>query len=116
MNEQEFLEKYGEFRHLFNIVEEPTNSKEKLISFQDKFGLPSYLINWYYKIQGFDSLKEFMPEVEDWVYYYERFLRYGGNPDELKEPDDYIRQALENEETSDSLESLVLFFNSFMRN
>jgi hypothetical protein len=115
LNEQEFLERYSEFRHLFNIVEEPANSRAKLLEYENKYGVSSNRVIWYYKVQGFD-LSELIPDIDDWVYYFERFMRYGVDPNEFQS-DELCVQANEGEETSGSRrESLVLFFNRLVSN
>jgi len=57
MTEEEFLKEIGEFQHLFNIVEEPTYSRERIL--------------------------RRTPEDEDYNYWYERFIKYGGHPNDL---------------------------------
>lgn len=101
MKLEEFLNKCGKFEHLFEIVEEPEYSRDMLLSLQEKYassGVNSYDVYWHYKVQGFKYWADFIPEIEDWVYHYESFLKYGGNPDELKKyEDDSQGQVPDNE-------------------
>lgn len=115
MKIDEFLKEYGEFEHLFDVVSEPEYSKEKLIEFEEQYkssGVNSRLVYWYYKTQGFEQVKESIPEVDDWVHYYECFLECGGNPLDLESDEDFTQgQVLsEKEEMSGSDEPLFLFF------
>ncbi len=79
----EIMKKFG---HLFDIVEEPEYSKQKILGFQKKYPNYSYeYMNWLYSIQGFkNEVLNFVPEFEDWIYYNERFSRYGGVKENLK--------------------------------
>lgn len=76
----------NEFGHLFNVVSEPAYSKEKLIEYQKKYPLfTTQDVYWLYQVQGFQTeVTSIIPDVDDWCYYYERFLRYKGDPFELK--------------------------------
>lgn len=58
MNEEEFLAEFGEFQDLFDIVEEPVYSKKQILKLN--------------------------PKDEDYNYWYERFIKYGGNSEDLK--------------------------------
>jgi len=58
LNEEEFLKEFGEFKHLFNIVEEPTHSKEQLLKLNT--------------------------EDKDYSYWHDRFIEFGGNLNDLK--------------------------------
>ena len=58
LTEEEFLKRVGEFQHLFNIVEEPIYSRERILKINT--------------------------EDEDYNYWYERFIKYGGNPNDLR--------------------------------
>lgn len=57
MKINEFLEKYAEYRHLFEIVSEPSNSENKLLDNQ--------------------------LSKEDYKYWHDRFLEYGGKIEDL---------------------------------
>ena len=114
MNEEEFLKEFGEFQHLFDIVEEPSYSKAQLLSYEEKYSSSHWMVNsqnvhWIYNIQGFKALRDYIPDVDDWVYCYESFLRYGGDLNELKNADNINGQAYEDQEMSDSVESLISF-------
>lgn len=116
MKIDEFLKEYGEFEHLFDIVSEPEYSKKILLEYQEKYkssGVNSQLVYWYYKTQGFEQVKSSIPEVEDWVYYYECFLESGGNPFDLEINEDSSKGQVSSlkEEKSGSNEPLFLFYN-----
>lgn len=106
MKEKDFLEKYSEFSDLFNIVSEPSNSKNILLNYQSINGMDSHMVYWYYQVQGFNELLDSIPEVEDWVYYYERFIKYGGDPLELGSID-YSQGQAPKKQTSGSNEPLI---------
>ena len=57
LTEEEFLKDFGEFQHLFNIIEEPNYSKERILKLN--------------------------PEDDDYNYWYDRFIRYGGHSNDL---------------------------------
>ena len=58
MKADKFLEEYKEFNDLFSVVEEPEYSKIKLMSGE--------------------------LSIEDYAYWMDRFLEYGGKLEELK--------------------------------
>lgn len=68
---------------------------ELLLEFEKKYCNSSNLANsqmmyWNYKILGVNSLKEVVPEIDKWVYHYERFLDYGGDPYQLKQSGSFL--------------------------
>ena len=69
-------------------------SLDMLLKFEEKYCSTkianSQIMYWFYKIQGVNSLKKLIPEIDDWVYHYERFLDCGGNPYELKQPNSFL--------------------------
>ena len=69
-------------------------SLEVLLEFENKYCtskmVNSQMMYWYYKIKGNCELKEVVPKIDDWVYHYERFLEFGGDPYELKLPDTFL--------------------------
>lgn len=83
MTIEELKNQYG---HLFNIVHEPDHSKQKLIEYQCSYPyFSSHDLYWLYKIEGFkNEVLNLIPTADDWCYYYERFLKYGGNDYDLK--------------------------------
>ena len=67
----------NKFKHLFDIVNEPEYSKQKLIEFENKY--PDYLyatlvVEYHYG--GKYNVLNKVPDFEDWMYYKERFERY----------------------------------------
>lgn len=113
MKKDDFIKEFSEFEDLFKIVSEPAHSKQMLIELEEKYAaseVNSHVIYWYYKIQGFDEISEYIPEIDTWVYYYERFLRYGGNLRELKDYDDSSVGQVQCEEKESGSENHSYFF------
>ena len=80
MTKEEFLKEFSEYNHMFDLVSEPSHSKSKLIEFQGRYpGVSSQDVYWLYKTQGFQEVSSYIPDIDDWTYYFDRFLRYGGN-------------------------------------
>ncbi|TGE35072.1 hypothetical protein E4K67_27125 [Desulfosporosinus fructosivorans] len=76
-------------------MENSKESLELLLEFEKKYCNSSKLANsqmmyWYYKILGISSWKEVIPEIDNWVYHYERFLDCGGDPYQLKQADSFL--------------------------
>ncbi|GAB6152168.1 hypothetical protein JCM17380_09180 [Desulfosporosinus burensis] len=76
-------------------MENANVSLELLLEFEKKYCNSSKLVNsqmmyWYYKILGIRSLKEVVPEIDDWVYHYEQFLDCGGDPYHLKQAGSFL--------------------------
>ena len=72
-------------------------SLELLLEFEKKYCNSSKLANsqmmyWNYKILGINSLKEVIPEIDNWVYHYEQFLACGGDPYQLKQGGSFLGQ------------------------
>lgn len=70
-------------------------SLELLLEFEEKYCNSPKLANsqmmyWYYKVLGNHSWKEVIPEIDDWVYHYERFLDGGGDLYLLKQADSFL--------------------------
>ena len=63
MNEEDFLKEFGEFKDLFDIVEEPINSKEILLMMLKEANYE------FHKLVDRDK----------YLYYFEIFVNYGGN-------------------------------------
>ena len=73
-----------ELSDLFTVVEEPEYSKRKLLSYQEKYGMPSDVFyNYYTQMLGFAKVLN-NEEFDDWAYNYEIFLEAGGDIWELK--------------------------------
>jgi hypothetical protein len=114
MKKEQFLEQYSEFQDLFTVVSEPSYSKKILKKLEEKYsssGVNSYRVYWYYQIQGFKEFAEFIPEIDDWIYYYEQYVKYGGDLSELKQYEDVEQGQASNAEdkTSGSKEPLVFY-------
>lgn len=76
-------------------MENAKESLELLIEFEKKYCNSSKLANsqmmyWSYKVLGVISLKEVIPEIDKWVYHYERFLDCGGDPYQLKQAGTFL--------------------------
>lgn len=61
-----------------------------LLEFEDKYCNSTKIVNsqmmyWQYKISGNKSLKEAIPEIDNWVYHYEQFMESGGDTYHLKQ-------------------------------
>lgn len=71
-------------------MEKTSEFLELLLEFENKYCNSSKIVNsqmmyWNYKIQGNSSLKEIVPEIDNWVYLYEQFLDCGGDTYHLKQ-------------------------------
>lgn len=85
-----------ELSDLFTVVEEPEYSKGKLLSYQEKYGMPSDVFyNYYTQMLGLAKVLN-SEELNDWAYNYEIFLEAGGDIWELKK-----ETRLSNEEYRD---------------
>jgi hypothetical protein len=78
-------------------MENAKESLELLLEFEKKYCKSSKLVNsqmmyWYYKVLGINSWKESIPEIDNWVYHYERFLEGGGDPYQLKQGGTFLGQ------------------------
>lgn len=75
-------------------MQKSCDSLERLLKFEDKYCtskmVNSQMMYWYYKIKGLNTLKETVPEIDDWVYHYEQFLECGGDTNALKQPDTFL--------------------------
>ncbi|MBC2725842.1 hypothetical protein [Desulfosporosinus sp.] len=76
-------------------MENANESLEFLLEFEKKYCNSSKLANsqmmyWYYKILGDKSWKTLIPDIDSWVYHYERFLDSGGDPYQLKQGDSFL--------------------------
>jgi len=81
------------------MLEKANESLELLLEFKKEYCNSSKLVNsqmmyWYYKILGLNSWKEVVPEIDNWVYHYERFLDCGGDPYQLKQKGTFLGQYL----------------------
>ncbi|KUO74176.1 MAG: hypothetical protein APF81_04615 [Desulfosporosinus sp. BRH_c37] len=79
-------------------MENADESLELLIKYEKKYCNSSKLANsqmmyWYYKILGVNSWKKVIPEIDDWVYHYERFLASDGDPYKLKQAGTFLGQS-----------------------
>lgn len=78
-------------------MENANESLERLIEYEKKYCNSSKLANtqmmyWSYKILGHISLREAIPEIDDWVRHYEHFLDCGGDPYQLKQKGTFLGQ------------------------
>ncbi|AET67382.1 hypothetical protein Desor_1743 [Desulfosporosinus orientis DSM 765] len=72
-------------------------SLEHLLGFEKKYCTSSKLANsqivyWQYKILGNRSLKDHIPEIDEWMHHYEQFLNDGGDPYLLKQGGSFLGQ------------------------
>lgn len=75
-------------------MENAKESLELLIEFEKKYCnsklANSQMMYWSYKVLGITSWKEIVPEIDIWVYHYERFMECGGDPYALKQAGSFL--------------------------
>jgi len=69
MNEAEFMKEFGEFKDVFKIVEEPNHSRQVLSTLIKRANDGENILNY----------------ADELFYYQQRFLKFGGDMNELLE-------------------------------
>lgn len=78
-----------------DALENANESLDLLLEFEKKYCNSSKLVNsqmmyWHYKVMGNKSWKKVVPEIDHWVYHYERFLSCDGDLYKLKQADTFF--------------------------
>lgn len=63
------------------VVDEPDYSRERLVEYENKYGLFSYDLYWLYLMGVATDVP--IDEVRQWVFEYEVYIRNDGDPFEI---------------------------------